>query len=85
MPVANFLQPLQSVVAPAVTAPPPPAPPPPPGGTAGAFGSLNGFSVQTQQQTEWCWAAVSTSVSLFLARHFGNNALWLMQSLAVST
>lgn len=24
-----------------------------------------GFSMQTQQQTEWCWAATSTSVSVF--------------------
>jgi len=54
--VAGFLGPLQTLAA-------------APAAAAAAGGapsqSLNGFSVEIQQQSEWCWAAVSTSVATF--------------------
>src|SRR5215475_6827102 len=40
------------------------------GSAGGGEQSLSGFSMQQQQQTEWCWAAVSTSVAAF----FGSTA-----------
>lgn len=58
MAVPNFLKPLQPmalrVAAAAARA-----------GTPAATASLTGFTVQTQLQTQWCWAAVSTSVAVF--------------------
>ena len=33
--------------------------------TTGACGNPLGFTMQTQQQTQWCWAAVSVSVNLY--------------------
>jgi len=59
MPVAGFLNPLQTL----------PSPPPMAalagGDAAGSSGSLQGFAVSTQLQSEWCWAAVSSSVANF--------------------
>src|ERR1700744_2191167 len=60
MPVAGFFKPLQTV-----------APPMPrgaaaaAGGDAASSGSLQGFVVPHQLQTEWCWAAVSCGVAAF--------------------
>ena len=57
-----FLQPLQTVTL---------ANPPVEAAATGAMAearSLIGFSVQYQQQTEWCWAAVSTSVAAFFGQ-----------------
>src|SRR5258708_20108493 len=34
-------------------------------GTTGGCGNPLGFTMQTQQQTQWCWAAVSVSVNLY--------------------
>src|SRR5947207_5493093 len=34
-------------------------------GAGGACGNPLGFTMQPQQQTEWCWAAVSVSVNLY--------------------
>jgi hypothetical protein len=67
MPIPTFLQPLQplSGVAPS----PSPAVAPSLGGAA-TSGSLNGFAVEHQQEDNWCWAAVSTSVATF----FGSTA-----------
>jgi len=59
MAIANFLKPLNVVGLPAAVAVGPP------GGAPAATNTLAGFSVQTQQQSEWCWAAVSTSVAVF--------------------
>jgi hypothetical protein len=42
----------------------------PTGGGPLAQGSLPNFIMQTQAQTKWCWAAVSSSVAVF----FGSNA-----------
>ncbi|MGY8662415.1 papain-like cysteine protease family protein [Bradyrhizobium sp. UFLA05-109] len=69
MPVADVLGPLQ--VLPLARA-----------GAAAADGgapsqSLSGFSVEIQQQSEWCWAAVSSSVASF----FGSSA-WTQCSIA---
>jgi hypothetical protein len=47
-------------------------------GGAGS-GSLGGFSVQTQLQNQWCWAAVSTSVAVF----FGSTQ-WTQCSVATT-
>jgi hypothetical protein len=68
MPIASFLQPLQSVTP---SIPLASAQQNPLGGTAAGSNSLPGFSVQLQLQTQWCWAAVSASVADF----FGSN-LW---------
>jgi len=63
MPLAQFLGPMQAMAPAAVhatagrpllgAAPPPPAQ------------MLPGFSVQHQQQANWCWAALSASVAAF--------------------
>jgi hypothetical protein len=37
----------------------------PTGGARPSSGALAGFSMETQQQGEWCWAAVSVSVAKF--------------------
>ena len=61
MPLASFLQPLQDLnvsVARAAAAAPT-------GGAGHSSGPLAGFAMQVQQQTEWCWAAVSASVANF--------------------
>lgn len=62
MPIASFLQPFQSVASPAILAQPSLL-----GGVPPSSNSLPGFSVQLQVQTQWCWAAVSTSVAEFFA------------------
>ena len=61
MPVAGFLNPLQTLapsmqMAAAAAAA---------GGAAQASGWLQGFGVPHQLQTEWCWAAVSCGVAAF--------------------
>src|SRR5438552_18028330 len=33
--------------------------------TTGACGNPIAFTMQTQEQTQWCWAAVSVSVNLY--------------------
>lgn len=48
-------------------------------GVASASGSLSGFSMQMQQQDNWCWAAVSTSVAEF----FGSTA-WTQCTIAAA-
>jgi len=53
----SFLQPFQNLNV--------GAPPSSLGGAAPASGTLTGFSIQAQQHTEWCWAAVTTSVAVF--------------------
>jgi hypothetical protein len=58
MAIATFLQPLQLLTSPMTAASPT-------GGVPSASRSLAGFSVQTQLQSQWCWAAVSTSVAVF--------------------
>lgn len=63
MPIPNFLQPLENL-APAMTLGAA-SPAGPMGGAPVAARSLTGFSMQTQSETEWCWAAVSTSVAVF--------------------
>ncbi len=35
------------------------------GAAGGACGNPLGFTMQHQEQTQWCWAAVSTSVNLY--------------------
>jgi hypothetical protein len=35
------------------------------GGQGGTCGNPLGFTMQHQEQTEWCWAAVSASVNLY--------------------
>jgi hypothetical protein len=61
MPVPQFLAPLTSLPAPGpATAALRAAPP----GT----GSLLGFDVEQQQQSNWCWAAVSVSVAQYYRR-----------------
>ena len=35
------------------------------GGAGGVCGNPLGFTMQHQQQTQWCWAAVSVSVNLY--------------------
>ena len=65
MPLAGFLNPLQTL------APPPPmqiagaAAADAVGGAEASSGSLQGFVVPHQLQTEWCWAAVSCGVAAF--------------------
>jgi hypothetical protein len=56
MTIPAFLLPLERTTAAAVAAA---------GGAAGSQQSLNGFAVQQQEQTEWCWAAVSASVAVY--------------------
>lgn len=58
MAIPNFLGPLQTLTSTLAAAPPT-------GGAASASNSLSSFSMQTQLQQEWCWAAVSASVAIF--------------------
>jgi hypothetical protein len=58
MPIPNFLGPLQTLTSVMAAASPT-------GGAPATSKALNAFSVQTQIQTQWCWAAVSTSVAIF--------------------
>jgi hypothetical protein len=60
MPVAGFLNPLQTLAPPLAMAAAAAA-----GGDAVSSGSLQGFVVPQQLQTEWCWAAVSCGVAAF--------------------
>jgi hypothetical protein len=62
MAIPNFLQPLQPLTGGPVAAA---AQTGAAGGAAAGSGSLAAFSMQTQSETEWCWAAVSTSVAVF--------------------
>jgi len=39
----------------------------PPGGGAAGSGALAGFTIPIQEQTQWCWAAVSVGVALHYA------------------
>ncbi|SRR6266849_529570 len=64
MTVAGFLHPLQTLT------PAKPMAAPLVGDGATSSGSLRGFALERQLQTEWCWAAVSTSVASF----FGSTA-----------
>ena len=59
MPVAGFLGPLQPLALPMQMAAPAG------GGAAPSSGSLQGFTVSHQLQSEWCWAAVSSSIANF--------------------
>jgi hypothetical protein len=73
LPVPSFLLPMQRLtnnVAAHLTAPT--------GGSSGKSGSLS-FSIQPQEQTEWCWSAVSVSVANF----FGT-ATWRQCTLAAA-
>ena len=63
MPIPDFLQPLQNLLLAVTPGMAPSASPV--GGASAASRSLGGFSMQTQSETEWCWAAVSTSVAVF--------------------
>ena len=81
MPIPVFLQSNQvpiGALAPLGALPPSGGPPgsagPPPGG-AGSSGSIP-FAMQFQQQDNWCWAAVSTSVSKF----FAGASAWLLSA-----
>src|SRR3954447_18371272 len=62
MAIPTFLEPLEDLT-------PPVNPAPLAASAAGAAGpgshTLTGFAMQPQEQTEWCWAAVSTSVAVF--------------------
>jgi papain like cysteine protease AvrRpt2 len=58
--IPTFLQPLQSLILPPAAASATAT-----GGALPASGSLAGFSMQTQEETQWCWAAVSTSVAIY--------------------
>jgi hypothetical protein len=60
VPIPSFLQPLQNLAPPPLAAPAAAL-----GGAVPASGSLTGFVVQTQEEAQWCWAAVSTSVAIF--------------------
>lgn len=55
----SFLSPLTPIAAPPVgggpTAP----------GSPASHGALRGFAVESQSQSEWCWAAVSRSIAVF--------------------
>lgn len=58
MTIAGFLHPLQTLL-------PPVAGAAPLGGAGGTSGSLPNFAVARQEQSNWCWAAVSSSVANF--------------------
>jgi hypothetical protein len=63
MAIASFLYPLQSLTGPSVASSL--AGSPAGGAIATSSASLSGFSMQIQSETQWCWAAVSTSVAIF--------------------
>lgn len=63
---AQFLEPMQSLPSQQTMV----AAGPPLGGAGGGQVSLTNFAVPTQEQDQWCWAAVSLGVALF----FGQNA-----------
>lgn len=44
----------------------------PSGGAAGASDFISNFTMQTQESTQWCWAAVSSSTSFF----FNSSSSW---------
>lgn len=72
MDIPDFLQPLTNVLLPknlAASAP---------GGAAAQSDVLDNFTVEHQQQDNWCWAAVSTSISRF----FNSQSTWTECSLA---
>ncbi len=63
--IASFLQPLIPLPRDIFAAAPPAPSGAPSAGGAPTFGSLQGFAMQEQEQTEWCWAAVTASISTF--------------------
>ena len=60
MALAGFLNPLQELVPPMQMAEAADG-----GGAASSSGLLQGFAVSQQLESEWCWAAVSSSVANF--------------------
>jgi hypothetical protein len=62
MQTPQFLHPLDPLAPPASPASQPTSPT---GGAGPSSGMLTSFSIETQAQDEWCWAAVSVSVAKF--------------------
>jgi hypothetical protein len=75
MQTPQFLHPLDPLASP--TTSPAAQAASPTGGAPPSVGTLNSFTMETQKQDEWCWAAVSVSVAAF----YGNKK-WSQCSLA---